>query len=615
MSSTPPTSPARASGGVRASILNLALILALLGAVAVAGAPIVGVVNGPGASGPILGASIFAALCALVIPVRAVGTARRNPALSGALLAGAGAVSVGVAILDVQVFADAIDANRLEFFRPISAGVIDAGAGASVVLLGHGLSVIAGVLGIVAIHRESERDGYGSAHVAEHHDRSVGGRIGTGPTTVLIVAAGVYVLSSFGPAFDSQDPIFLVRTLVDGPAASAIGTAVVAVAVLIVTASALTSISPWVGAGALVGMGVGALGSSGTRVVAGLASDDRIGVGAGSLVGACAAVVLVGVGAAVPLLSSRRESRVAEAAIPASAHSVSRSKGARKAEMIAQAHAAQARVTKLHRLAGAFGVITAALAAVAAMLPVLNLPEGLPEPSFAAIRIVAVAAAVLLVVSLGLFVPGRAATIRPVLGPLWTVVPFASAAVLQPAVIATDISGVGLGSGVFVLGAASVVAVATGLVSWLAGTAEREDIDTSVELETNFTVSVLAGVGGALVLVGAALPLYRGEGHNAASITQWPWGIDIWGQLLLGTAVVVACLIAARSRPVRAVALLVGSALSTAVYLVMWPLTSSRIPDATVGAGAIAAATGLLLITVAVFSCVATAPSTRATRQ
>ena len=92
--------------------------------------------------------------------------------MAGALLAGAGAVSVGAAVLDTQLWTDAIDANRLELFRPETAAELAAGSGAYAALGGHLLIAFAGLLGMVAVHRESLMDGYGDARSSE--------RIGTG---------------------------------------------------------------------------------------------------------------------------------------------------------------------------------------------------------------------------------------------------------------------------------------------------------------------------------------------------------------------------------------------------------------------------------------------------
>ena len=81
--------------------------------------------------------------------------------------------------------------------------------------------------------------------------------------------------------------------------------------------------------------------------------------------------------------------------------------------MVAQSRAAQARVNRLHRVAGIGAVVTAAVAALGVALPVLSLPENIPEPSMLSSRVVLLAAAVLLVAGLGLFAPGRAAETRP----------------------------------------------------------------------------------------------------------------------------------------------------------------------------------------------------------
>ena len=385
----------------------LAAVIGLLGAVGVAASPVVGVGSGRGVdtTGALASVALFAAVCTIVVPLVAVLTSGRRPAFAGGLLAGIGAVSLGAAILDVQLFVDAIDANRLDLFRPISAGSIDAGPGAYLALAGHGLLVVSGVLGFMVVHRESERDGYGSARAAEFDGRSVGGRIGGWPTALLILAAVVFVLSLFGPSFSSQDPIFLVKPLVDSAAATAVGTGLVGVAVLVAVAAALTSISLPVGCGALIGVGLGALAVSGTRVMAGFAAGDRIGVGSGSVVGALAAVVIAVIGVSAPYLASRREKDAipAESVVRAPAKTT---KGALKAAMVAQSRAAQARVNRLHRVAGIGAVVTAAVAALGVALPVLSLPENIPEPSMLSSRVVLLAAAVLLVAGLGLFAPG-----------------------------------------------------------------------------------------------------------------------------------------------------------------------------------------------------------------
>lgn len=117
---------------------------------------------------------------------------------------------------------------------------------------------------------------------------------------------------------------------------------------------------------------------------------------------------------------------------------------------------------------------------------------------------------------------------RPAVGVLWTTVVMGVAAVMQSAVIATDVPGVGLGIGAFVLCGAAFLAAATGLLVWLAGSAEREDVDTSVDGGSRGLVLLVGGIGAVAVLIGTALPLYQGDTYTAASVLEWPWGIDVW---------------------------------------------------------------------------------------
>ncbi|MGW3484171.1 hypothetical protein ACWDAE_19095, partial [Rhodococcus indonesiensis] len=143
----------------RPPVLVAALVLAALGATAVAVAPILPVVGAD--EGPIGAASgaaaLVSAVAALAVPVGAVSLARRRGALAAvraaALLSGAGFVALGAVLLDVALFTDALDADRLELFRPVTAAGLAAGPGAGVVLAGHLASVVAGVLGAVAVRQ------------------------------------------------------------------------------------------------------------------------------------------------------------------------------------------------------------------------------------------------------------------------------------------------------------------------------------------------------------------------------------------------------------------------------------------------------------------------------
>ncbi|MGC0362694.1 hypothetical protein ABH922_000678 [Rhodococcus sp. 27YEA15] len=582
-------------------LVTSAVVVASIGALCVALAPIVGVGRtgrGTEMTGPLWSAALVSALCVLAVPLVAALNTRRRPEFSAALLAGLGASAIGALVLDLQLFVGAIDANRLELFRPASTAAIEPGVGAYMTVLGHGLLVLSGALGLAQVYRESERDGYGDARVPEFVGRSVGARIGGWAGSAAALAAIGFVLALFGPAFTSSDPIFLARPLVDSPVSMAVGAALLGAAVLVVTASALTAVSALAGSGALIGVGVGALNLGGTRAAAGLTAGDRIGVGTGSTVAAACAVIIVVVGIAVPALAIARESRVLAAKAPIRSNPPTSKRAVRDA-LAAESAAARARGRSRHRIAGVGGVTTAALAVLGTVLPLLTLPDGISSPSISTVRIVILAAVVLMIPSVGLFVSRLAPTVRPVVGVVWTAVAMGIGAVLQSVAVATDVPGVGVGAGALVLGVAAVCSALTGLAVASAGSAERDDVDTSSAAAVRLPVLIVGGAGAAAVLIGTALPLYRGVDYTAPSVLGWPWGLDTWGQLTIGIAAVGAAVVAAYARPVRAAALLCGSALAAAVYVAGWPLLSARVVDPTVGVGAITAGAGIVLSIVA----------------
>ncbi|MDV7354039.1 hypothetical protein R4282_13590 [Rhodococcus oxybenzonivorans] len=597
-----------------------AAVLAFVGGLGVAAAPVlqaarpaVGAAELPGVGA----AAVWAAVFALAAPIVAIATlVARRTAFAGGVLAGAGAVSIGAAVLDVQLWTDAIDANRLELFRPQTAAELTAGTGAYTLVAGHILIVLAGLLGMVAVHRCSLLDGYGDARSSEQVGRATGARVGFLLSAVTVAAAVVLVGALFAPALVSSDPVILVPTVVESDLATSIGAAAMAVAVLIAVASALASISPPVSAGVLIGSGLAALGVVGTRLVAGLAAGERIGVGPGSVWGTVGAGALVFAGLCVPAVDRARDGRILRALAGAApertgtqaagkAGAVTPSgKGVAKAAARAEAEAARARLARWHLAAGTAGALTAVLAATGALLPVLDTPASLARPDVLATRVVLVAAIVLVVGAIWLFFSEFASAVRPAVGILWVTIPFSVAAVTQSVVLATDVPGISAGAGSVLLWCAAVAAAVTGVLTWFAGSAEREEIDTSEERSTDLAVLVVGGLGALFAFVGLALPLFSGtdavgEYSAAATFAELPWGLDVWGRALLGATVVLAVIVAARARPARACALLLGAGVAMGVYLLSWPLTRARLEAPEMGAGVIPSAVGIVLVAAA----------------
>ncbi|QSE89610.1 hypothetical protein JWS13_13720 [Rhodococcus pseudokoreensis] len=597
----------------------LAVVLGIVGGLGVASAPVlqaVRAVDGAAAPSAIGAAAVWAAVFAVAAPVLAVpAVLARRTAVAGALLAGAGAVSVGAAVLDTQLWSDAIDANRLELFRPDTAAELAAGTGAYAALAGHTLIAFAGLLGMVAVHRASLMDGYGDARSAEQVGRATGARIGFLPSAVAVAAAVVLVGALFAPAFVSEDPVILVPTVVESDLAASAGAGILAASVLIVVASALASISPPVASGALVGAGLAALGVVGTRLVAGLAAGERIQPGPGAVWGTVGAGLLVLVGVCIPMIDRTRDGRILKTLAaspsapaqggPAKPGAVTPSaKGVAKAALRAEAAAARARIARWHVAAGVTGIVTALLAAAGALLPVLDIPGDTARPDVYATRVVLVAALVLVVGCVWLLLSEFASAVRPAVGVLWVTIPYSVAAVSQSVVLATDVPGIGAGIGAVLLWCAAVTAGVTGVLTWFAGSAEREEIDTSEEPSTSIAVLAVGGLGAVAAFAGLGLPLFhgtdaRGDEYAPASFAEVPWNLDVWGRVLLGVAVVLAVIVASRARPARAVALLLGSAVAVGVYLVSWPLTVARVTDPEMGAGVVPATVGIVLIAAA----------------
>ncbi|SNS44084.1 hypothetical protein [Rhodococcoides kyotonense] len=537
--------------------------------------------SGRAPEGGVVAAAIVSVVPLVVVAVGAVVSLLRSPAFAGALTAGYGSVALGLTVLDVGLMLDPIDANRLELFRPVTAAALEPGVGAYLVLAAHALAVVGGVSGWIAVGRASLDDGYGESASPDLTGRASAARIGALLSVSVVAAAVVGAGALFVPPFASTDSIVLVPAVIASPWTTAVGSALVALAVLVVAAAALASISPVVASGALLGAGAALFGILGSRVVAGLSSGPGIEVSPGSVVGAVAAVVLlVAGGAALPAAAARDRRATADRI---------RRPGLGDG---------QASTTRWHVVAGAAGVVSGVASIAGGLLPVLVVPDGLPSPTILATRTAVIAGFVLVVASVPLFFSLFAATARPALGVLSVAVVMTSAGVLQSVVLATDITGIEVGTGGIAILVAVVAAVVCGAATLSAGSAERDDVDTS-EVTADRVVGSVALSGAVVAAIGLALPLYRGADVTAASVTELPWGWDVWGQLALAVTVVIAAVVASRARPTRGAALLAGGSVAMIVYVTGWPLTSARATDPSVGPGVVAGSLAVVILGVA----------------
>ncbi|WP_032377332.1 hypothetical protein [Rhodococcoides fascians] len=573
------------------SRVAVALVFALIAAAAAAAAPLVGVVRSvdgsPVGSGAASAAVVAVALPVLVAVAAAVGAATRRIEFAAALLAGYGAVALGIALLDIALLSDPIDANRLELFRPLSAAMLDATAGARILLVGHAASVLAGVAGWSAVHRAGLGDGYGHSVYSEHVGRASAGRVGSLLGSLLGAFGVLAAVAAFSSLYRSEDPVVIVTAVVESPVFVAVGSGVVGVAALVVVASALASLSPLVASGASVGAGLGVLGFAGVGLLAGLSTGARVSAGPGAYLGTAAGIGLLVCGAALAPVAAARDRRALQRA-------QEREAGARSARGVAGPGA-----TRWHAAAGSAGVLAGALFVVGSLLPILETDSGTAVPQILATRVVLVGGFVMILGSVPLMFSEFASAARPFVALFWLGAVSAAASVLQSVVLAEDVDGVGTGIGALAIIAGVVAAAVTGLLALFAGSAERDDVDTSADVSTDGVVLGVGLLGAALLAIGLALPLYRGSDVTAATVTEFPWGWDTWGQMVLAVGIVVAALVAARARAARGSVLLAAAAVAGIVHLASWPLTSARATDPVMGPAVLPLVVGIVVLGVA----------------
>ncbi|MDQ3405932.1 MAG: hypothetical protein M3548_21495, partial [Actinomycetota bacterium] len=187
-----------------------ALGLATAGGVLLAVGPVAGVVAHSPAPG--FSAQVLLVLLAAVVPLTAVGFIVTGRAVvAGGVLVGAALSAPGRALLDLQFAADGLLASRPEIMVPTSLAPLRAGLGLWLLLGGHMLVALAGLL---AAGRAGAVPG--DAYAAEFDDRSADRSARAQRVSLLLaliagtVAAVGLVLSPFTSdnAFQLADDVF-----------------------------------------------------------------------------------------------------------------------------------------------------------------------------------------------------------------------------------------------------------------------------------------------------------------------------------------------------------------------------------------------------------------------
>ncbi|QWF79552.1 hypothetical protein [Amycolatopsis sp. CA-230715] len=502
---------------------------------------VVPVVDGgsPGfASAPLL------VVLALLGPALAwVNALRGRLPVAAGVLAGVAALAPGRLVLDLQLAADPTFAARPELYRATSFVFPAPGAGLWLLLAGHAVVLVAGVLAMRASGNLTDPAG------------APGARPWLLPALLAALVAAVGVTMA---PYSSDDPFLPAPNAFEGPVVAMAAILLIACLTPLAAAIGTGFGAAEIGRGGLLGLAVALAGVAVPSLVAAV-SVPAAGISAGPIVtlaGAAALVVVALVGDRAPAAAPSEED-APEAALP----------GARR----------------LNSVTGALALVTAAFAVAGTFTPQVLTAAGAPAAQSPARWLLLFSGAVTGLAGLALLVPRIAAVVRPAISVCSLGVPFAAVAVFGTARSASEIGGLSDGSGVVWTWLALVFAVVTACCSVVSGMVERDVIDGD-ERRTGPDVLAPLAAAAMLAVVGAGLPPIDSAGYRAPGL--WAnFGTESWGVLLIVLAIVGACALVPRSRPSRAAALLVGAAAVTSVRLVELPALSDGVPDATASTG------------------------------
>ncbi|TLW93846.1 hypothetical protein FFT09_10855 [Saccharomonospora piscinae] len=593
------TAPAESAGatppwdepGPDRRLLSFAVAMAVFGACLAAVGAILPTLEGAASgftSGPVL--LVTAALPAVVAAVLFV---RSRTGGAAGVLVGAAVLAPAALLFDLGLLQAPGMATRPELYLPVSLSEPRAGFGLWALLAGHGAAVVAGGWALTALRREPVGESAGLAD-------GDGAGDGAGDDGVLDpwrrravrVAVPCSALGACGllmAPFGSRHPILLDPNAFERPLFELLG--LVSAALLLPLGAALLAVLPReasVVRGGLAGLALAALGFAVPSLAAALAMPS-LDVAPGPWLVLVAVVgLLTAVGWAV------RPDSVRESSAP---RGEVRLPGRRRLELAA----------------GALALGTAVAAIAGALLPQVVATGAATAPESPARWVLLVAGVLVGVLGSALFVPRVAAALRPALSVAWVAIPLAATAVLDTALAsgyapssfspapdgpAGSVLGhftpgsVESGPGVVWTWLALVGAVVTACCVVVAGVVEREDAGEQLpEPETGGRVT---GAGlrmltpltaaGVLSVAAFATPTVTAPDYVEAGLVSHV-GPPTWGLVAAVLTVCGAVLLAARSRPARAAALLAGAAGVVALRAATLPLTAGEVSGSSAGTG------------------------------
>nr|CEL23566.1 hypothetical protein [Kibdelosporangium sp. MJ126-NF4] len=564
-----PTGPTAGEGGdfvperlAVPALLKLAMVVAAAGAVLVAIGPLVGVLRSapPPAygSGPLL-----VVLAVLPVLVAAGLLVAGRPIGAAGVLVGVAFLAPGRALLDLQLAADALVASRPELVVPTQLVPLAAGVGTWLLVAGHVLTFAAGAMVVVRAGAQP-----GTAVAAEFEDSEPESRkrlLGWG-----LVFGGLAAIGLLMPPFRSDNAYLLDVDLANGPGLVIAGGLLIVLAALLGCVFAGTARSSKMGRGVLVGVAVAVFTFLLPAQVAGSAVDWLHADWRSYMATAGALGLVVTVVWPSGLAVKRKES------VP-----IAESGG------------------RMHRTAGVFALLAGAAAILgqATDLFVVEIPTDVPinqtdeliilsgvRPGSFANGLLLPSAILVIALGILLLIKPISRIFRPMLGVAWVAIPLAAFLALDAVVTATSTSGaIRAGAGTWWTLLAVLFALGAAICAGAAGAIERDDVDLTDRPSNMILMAPLAAA--VLFAIGAfGLPTMRAEQYAAPGI--WSnFRIASWGLVIAVIAVIIATVLAARSRPPRAAALLFGTAGLVAVHALEVPMTGGRAEGSAAAAG------------------------------
>lgn len=473
-------------------------------------------------------------------------TLGRAPAAAG-VLAGAALLTPGLALVDAQFIHDPLTASRPEIMVPTSLAPLTVASGAYLLIVGHVLAAVAGLLALGRAGAGPDSDYYAGLDAS----RSTKGRaVGWALTAGAVTALGLLF-----PPFQSDNAFIVAQDLIASPSLVKFGGLLIIITVLVGCIAAAVNPRPTVARGLAAGMFLGLCWLV-LPQLAGIARVEWLHAEPWPFF----ALVPVGLLAIVLLVTGERSDEKEDVSLEGSPV-----------------------------LTGALGIVTGVLALIGGFGTLVVARYDQP-PSYANRQLIPAGIVIILI---GVLLCTKwAARSRPAFVVALAAIPLVGLAALDTAFTATTVSNVipgfpvatsdtRVGAAVWFIIAAMVLALVAAVVGAVMGGDEDAD-ETKRTLHVRYAIPA---AGAVLFALGAfTSPMIKAAGFTPAGLFT-EFRLASWGLLIALLVVLGATVLAAFSRPVPAAALLLGAAVVVGVHVLEYPLTNGRVDDATVGGG------------------------------